>query len=107
MGTSDHDYFTSESFKFMMRETAREVLRETPPPSNGGNGMEARIAKLEASVSHIERDISDVKTDVRELRKDISDTKKELWNHFLILGGMIIATALGLAGLMAKGFKWF
>ena len=26
--------------------------------------------------------------------------------HFLILGGMIVSVAIGLAGLMTKGFHW-
>lgn len=61
--------------------------------------MEARIAKLEASVTHIERDISEMKTDVRELRK-ADET------NFRLLFATIIATALGIAGLMARGFHW-
>ncbi|MBU0601103.1 MAG: hypothetical protein KKD25_01720 [Gammaproteobacteria bacterium] len=51
--------------------------------------MEARIARLEAHIEHIREDVSSIKVDIR------------------ILLGMIIAAALGLAGLMAKGFGWF
>ena len=62
--------------------------------------MEARLAKVEAAVEHIQSDIRDIKTDVREMRTKI-DT------NFLITWGGIIAAVLGLAALIAKGFKWF
>jgi tetrahydromethanopterin S-methyltransferase subunit F len=61
--------------------------------------MEARIAKLEAAVSHIERDVSELRQDVREIKRDQRA-------DFRLMFGAIIAVALGLAGLMAKGFKW-
>ena len=66
---------------------------------SGSDGLEARIAKVEAAVEHIQRDLSEVKTDIRELRKDTN-------RDFRILFGALIAVALGLAGLMAKGFHW-
>jgi hypothetical protein len=61
--------------------------------------MGARIAKLEAAVEHIERDIGDIKTELRGLRG-------EARVDFRLLFGAIIAVALGIAGLMAKGFHW-
>jgi uncharacterized coiled-coil protein SlyX len=75
-----------------------------PPIARGGNGgdnggMEARIAKLEASVDFIQREISDLKTEVRGLRTDAR-------TDFRVLFGALIAVALGLAALMAKGFGW-
>jgi hypothetical protein len=66
----------------------------------GDNGdMEARVAKLEVSVSYIERDITDIKSDIREIKKDARE-------DFRILAGLLIAVAVGLAGLMSKGFHW-
>lgn len=67
----------------------------TTPPS----GIESRVARLEASVLHIESDIKDIKSDIRDLRKT-----DEI--NFRITFAAIITTALGLAGLMAKGFGW-
>ena len=67
--------------------------------SGGGDGMEARIAKLESDVEHIQRDVTEIKTDLRDIKKD---SKVD----FRILFGALIAAAIGLAGLMAKGFKW-
>lgn len=68
----------------------------------GGNppsGIEPRVARMEASVAHIERELSDIRADIRELRK-ADET------NFRLLFGAMIALALGLAGLMAKGFHW-
>jgi hypothetical protein len=50
--------------------------------------METYIQRLEARVEHIERGITDIKTDIR------------------ITWAATIASNLGLAGLMAKGFGW-
>lgn len=66
---------------------------------SGGGGMEARLAKLEADVGHIQTDIKDVKLDLREIKKDAKE-------EFRILFGSLILVALGLAGIMAKGFDW-
>lgn len=71
--------------------------------SGGGggtsDGMEARVAKLEAAVQHIQSDIGEIKTDVREMKRDAR-------TDFRLLFGALIAVALGLAGIMAKGFGW-
>ena len=61
--------------------------------------MEARIAKLEASVEHIQSDVKDIKLDIRDIKKDERE-------DFRILFGALIVVALGLAGLIAKGFHW-
>ena len=75
-----------------------------PPVADGGGGgdnggREARIAKLEASASHLERDVSELRADVREIKRDQRADFRTTW-------AAIIAVALGLAGLMAKGFNW-
>lgn len=68
--------------------------------------MEARIARLEATADHIQSDITGLKADVRDLRNDVRDVRREQQTDFRILFGALIAVALGLAGLMAKGFQW-
>ena len=65
----------------------------------GGDGMEPRVARLESDVGHIQSDIKEIKTDLREIKKDAKD-------DFRILFGSIIVATLGLAMLLAKGFKW-
>lgn len=61
--------------------------------------MEARVAKLEASMEHVQRDIADIKADLRAIRG-------EARTDFRLLFAALITVALGLAGLMAKGFHW-
>ena len=46
----------------------------------------------------------DGKIDRLDLRIDTVDAKLD--RHFLVLGGMIVTLAVGMAGLMAKGFHW-
>jgi hypothetical protein len=73
--------------------------------SGGGDdgGMEARVAKLEAALSHVERDVGEVRSDLKEVRRDITSIRT---TDFRLLFGAIIAVALGLAGMMTKGFHW-
>jgi hypothetical protein len=61
--------------------------------------MEPRVANLEAAVEHIQRDIGDIKSDVRTLRDNAR-------SDFRILFGAVTAVALGMAGMMARGFRW-
>ena len=86
-------------------QAAMRELREAQPVEGGGSGphdpgMEARVAKLESDVGHIRSDLAEVRVDVRELRKAAE-------RDFRMLFGAIIVVALGLAGIMAKGFHWF
>lgn len=64
-------------------------------PNGQDPKMEPRVAVLEKSVSHIETDIAEMKQDLRSILR-------------FVLGAYaaIAASALGLAGLMAKGFGW-
>ena len=80
----------------------RRERREHLKAAGGGgtsDGMEARMAKVEAALDHIGREMTDVKIDIRSLR-DHART------DFRVLFGAVIAVALGLAALMAKGFHW-
>ena len=66
---------------------------------SGGEGMEARLAKVEAAVEQIQADISTIKIDLREMRNHARE-------DFRVLFGALIIAALGLAGVLAKGFHW-
>jgi hypothetical protein len=61
--------------------------------------MEARVAKLEAHILHIQADINEIKSDLREIKRGAR-------TDFRLLFGALIFAALGLAGLMARGFHW-
>ncbi len=71
----------------------------TKGSGDGGGGMEPRVARLESDVENIKITLSDIKSDVREIKRDAR-------TDFRLLFGTIITVALGLAGLMAKGFHW-
>ena len=62
------------------------------------DGLEARIAKLEAGIE-FQRDIAEIKTELQILRANAR-------SDFRIIFALIIATASGLAWLLAKGFGW-
>ncbi|HET8695965.1 MAG TPA: hypothetical protein VFO94_00685 [Gammaproteobacteria bacterium] len=61
--------------------------------------MHARLAKLESDVGHIQEDVREVKIDLKEIK---SDAKID----FRLLFGALLAVAIGLGGLMARGFGW-
>ncbi len=61
--------------------------------------MEARLAKVEAAVEYVQRDMSDIKIDIRRIR-DALDSNLRLYFAALIF------VALGLSGIMARGFGW-
>jgi hypothetical protein len=75
--------------------------------NNGGGGehggVEPRIAKLEATQEFIQRDIRDLKEDLRAVRTDITAIRT---TDFRLMFGAITAVALGLSGMMARGFHW-
>jgi hypothetical protein len=68
--------------------------------------MESRVARLEVRVEHIERDIGEIKADARSMRQTLERLHDRMDSDFRITWAGIIGSALGLAGLMAKGFGW-
>jgi len=65
--------------------------------------MESPVTKLETAVEYIQRDVELLQRDVRALRQDMIGIRT---TDFRLLFGAIIAVAVGLTGLMAKGFNW-
>ena len=88
----------SEQLDLLKKQQDQRGQGSGTSPPEGGN-MEPRIAKLEASVGHIESDIRDIKSDVRDIKRDARE-------DFRLLFGAIIMTALGIVGVVAKGFHW-
>lgn len=86
------------------------VITRTHGGDDGGGTMEARVAKLESDVEFIKRDIADIKQDVRdmrtELKNDLKEIRCEIRSDFRTVWAGMFAIALGLAGMMAKGFGW-
>jgi hypothetical protein len=65
--------------------------------------MESRLTKLETSADYIQRDIEALKRGVEALKKDVHAIRT---TDFQLIFGAIIALAVGLSGVMAKGFQW-
>jgi hypothetical protein len=77
---------------------------------DGGDGLEARVAVLETHIEHIRKDIGMIQADIRDLRDSMhagfGGLRLEARTDFRLLFGALIGVALGLAGLMARGFGW-
>lgn len=92
------------------------VSEKTRAPGNtegegGRDDLDVRVAQLETHALYIRRDIDALKDDVRGFR---TETKAEftgihavMRGDFRLLFGSLIAVAVGLAGVMARGFGWF
>jgi hypothetical protein len=65
--------------------------------------MAGSVGKLEADVAHIQKDLGEFKA---EMKTDLGKMRDCMDRDFRVLFGAIIAVALGLGGLMAKGFGW-
>ncbi|EPV0761201.1 hypothetical protein [Klebsiella quasipneumoniae] len=73
--------------------------RSSSPPGGGIGNMESKLSRLESEVEHI-------KGTMRELGNDLKELRRDSRSDFRLLFGSLITVALGLAGLMAKGFHW-
>ncbi|AMC13354.1 hypothetical protein RL73_03250 [Liberibacter crescens] len=66
-----------------------------------------RIANVRTEIAEVRTEISHVEN---RLSKEISSTRNDLLTemkyNLILTFGALIAVALGLAGLMAKGFHW-
>jgi gas vesicle protein len=49
---------------------------------------------------------SELKSDIQDLRSDISAGQERARGDFRLMFGALITLALGMAGLMARGFHW-
>lgn len=66
---------------------------------DGGNGMEARMVRLETLAEVTERRLTAIESDTKEIRKEIASAK--IWALLLFGAGWV-----SLVGVMAKGFGW-
>jgi hypothetical protein len=77
-----------------------------PITPSGGDGMEARIAKLESDVSHIQSDIRDIKDDLKRLPDKLDSIKDAISSAKIWAILLYVALAASLLYVMAHGFKW-
>ena len=86
------------------------------PPSGGGGGRKPPIEgtsnpphdpAMEARVAVLEQIAKTTAETLKELREDTRELRRTQERDFRLTWGGLIFLALGLAGLMAKGFNWF
>ena len=102
------DAVRDPSGKSVIDFPSRGSRKPKEPP--GGDDLEARVAQLETHAQYIRRDIDSLKDDVREFRGEakgeFSGIRSDMRVDFRLVFGSLIVVALGLAGMMAKGFGW-
>ena len=75
-------------------------------PAHADIATETRLVRVEAGVEQLRETVRDVKADIREMRGEMGELRKQARDDFRILFASLVAVALGLSGLMAKGFHW-
>lgn len=93
------------SFSFSNGGLPQVGMRRSDASSSDAS-MDGRVARIESDISYIKRDIQDIKSEIKEVRIDIKDIRTDMRNDFRITFGALIAVAVGLAGIMARGFGW-
>jgi len=79
--------------------------------------MDPRIVRLETTTEYIQRDVAGISSDIKDINgairkfgEDVNvefrSLRSEARTDFRLLFAAIISVALGLAGIMAKGFNW-
>jgi hypothetical protein len=69
-------------------------------------GLEANVLRIAQSVGKLEADVAHLQKDVGTLKTDVSQIRERQDRDFRLLFSAVITVALGLGGLMAKGFGW-
>lgn len=93
------------SFNLSIGGLSQVGMRRSDASSSDAS-MDGRVARIESDISYIKRDIQDLKGDIKDVRGDIRDIRTDMRTDFRITFGALIAVALGLAGIMARGFGW-
>jgi hypothetical protein len=62
---------------------------------------------MEARVAVLEQIAKDTKEILVEMKRDIRDIRLDQRTDFRLLFSAVIAVAVSLAGVMARGFHWF
>jgi hypothetical protein len=94
---------------FVVQGTKLQQFASRPPLQGGSGGstydgmppdLPERVAAVETHIDHINRNIGTIQQDVRDIRGDMKTDFRLTWAGLFVV-------AIGLAGMMAKGFKWF
>ena len=95
-----------------MSESPTTPTMDTHPTAS--DGLTYKVAKLEAAVEYVVRELADLRRSQEQgfesMRNEHTADFRRMRDHqerdFRLLFSMMVAVALGLAGLIAKGFGW-
>jgi len=62
---------------------------------------------LEEIAMSTEDILREITWDLHEIRQDIREFRRDQKNNLRLKLGVLMIIAVGLAGLMARGFQWF
>lgn len=68
--------------------------------------MESRLIRLETDFGQVSRDLGRLDADMGHVKETLKHMVDRQERDFRLLFGAIITVAIGLGGLMAKGFGW-
>ena len=96
---SDNVTVLAEFVANQARKQEEQMQAAKKTSGDGGNGMEARLVRLETLAEVTERRLTAIESDTKEIRKEIASAK--IWALLLFGAGWV-----SLVGVMAKGFGW-
>ncbi len=72
------------------------------------NEIKAEMREMRSEIKAEIRELrGETKVETRELRQDIKELRQDQKSDFRLVFGALITAVLGLAALMAHGFKWY
>jgi len=79
------------------------------PPSPGPpypGAIEARVGVLEQIAVSTKEILVEIKQHIREIKREMNNMRSDQRSDFRLIFSALVATALGLAGVMAHGLNW-
>ncbi len=70
--------------------------------NDGGNNLEARVAKLESDVEHIKGYVAEIRADMKDVKSDVVDLKLSIASQTTKL----MLTAFSMTGLIIAAIKY-
>lgn len=58
-------------------------------------------------IAVLEQNISQINDTLKRIEQDVKHINNRIWSNFLWLLSIIIGSTVGLAYMMAHGFRWF
>ena len=93
-----------------LRQDVGNIRRDVDHLRQDVSNLRATTEHLRATTDYLRHDLGNLRLEMRdmrvELKGDIHQLQHRARSDFRLLFGALISVALGLSGLMAKGFHW-